>query len=145
YQPILVQEHITGKDVAASVFCRQGEIVTFIAHTYRRATYSAFYSEPIFTDISKVTRYLKVDGIFNFDMRLSPEGKLFYLECNPRFFFPVAMSMLAGINFILPGLPGRGDEVPARLDKPVTVRFPKAMLITLHTPWKLKENAWSCL
>src|SRR5262249_51874695 len=34
YQPILVQEHITGKDVAASVFCRQGEIVTFIAHSY---------------------------------------------------------------------------------------------------------------
>jgi hypothetical protein len=145
YQPILVQDYILGKDVAASVFCRRGEIVTFIAHSYRRATYSACYSETIFNDVQKIMRHLRPDGIFNFDMRLTPERKLFYLECNPRAFFPVANSMLAGINFILPGLPDRGGEVPARLAQPVTVRLPKAMLVTLHKPWQLKGKTWAVL
>ena len=144
YRPILVQEIIEGEDIGASVFCEQGEIVTFIAHRYHHATYSTFFDEAIYRDITKLMQRVKVDGVINFDMRLTPKGQVFYLECNPRFFFKIAMSMLAGINFVVPGLGGRPNDFPARLDQPAVVRFPKAMLASLYAPKELR-GSWKVL
>jgi predicted ATP-grasp superfamily ATP-dependent carboligase len=141
YRPILVQEFIEGEDIGASVFCQRGEIKAFIAHRYYRSTYTTFFDDAIYHDVNQLMRHLKVDGVFNFDMRLAPDGRIFYLECNPRFFFKIAMSMIAGINFVSLGLRGHGSDVPPKLARSVVVRFPKAMLATLHTPWKLKGKS----
>lgn len=145
YGPILVQDFIEGIDIGAGVFCRNGEIRAFIAHSLVRGNYSAFFDEAIYSEISKIMRALKVDGVFNFDMRRTPDGRVFYLECNPRIFFKIAMSMLAGINFVSLGLPDRGSDVPARLSHPVTVPSSMAMLRTLRTPWKLKTSSLQVL
>jgi predicted ATP-grasp superfamily ATP-dependent carboligase len=145
YHPILVQEFIKGEDIGASVFCERGEIKAFIAHRYRRDTYTTFFDDAIYNDINKLMRHLKVDGVFNFDMRLAPDGRIFYLECNPRFFFKIAMSMIAGINFVSLGLPGRGSNGLPKTCGSITVRFPKAILISMHTPWKIGVNSWEAL
>jgi predicted ATP-grasp superfamily ATP-dependent carboligase len=145
YRPILVQEFIKGEDIGASVFCKRGEIRAFIAHKYRRDTYTTFFDDAIYNDINKIMSHLKVDGVFNFDMRLGPDGRIFYLECNPRFFFKIAMSMIAGINFVSLGLPGRGSDGSPRKCGSIIVRFPKATLITMHMPWKLGAKSWHAL
>ncbi len=145
YHPVLTQEFIAGEDIGASVFCREGEIQAFIAHRYYRATYSTFFADSIYNDIAKLMRAIKAEGVFNFDMRLTPDGQVFYLECNPRFFFKIAMSMLAGINFVSFGLPGHNNCGPQLLSYPVAVQFPKAMLAALLTPWKLGKNYWMIL
>ncbi|HUO11328.1 MAG TPA: ATP-grasp domain-containing protein, partial [Caulobacteraceae bacterium] len=137
--PILVQEFVSGEDVGASVYCVNGEIKSFIAHRYHRAIYSTFFEQRIFDDIAKIARHSNVNGVLNFDMRLTKGGGLFYLECNPRFFFKIAMSMLAGVNFVAAGLPGCG--APLRLEASETIRFPKALLAALPTPWRLKGGA----
>jgi hypothetical protein len=143
YRPILVQELIEGEDIGASVYCKKGEITAFIAHKYRRATYSTFLTDSIYQDIAKLMQVIKGDGVFNFDMRLTPDGQIFYLECNPRFFFKIAMSMLAGINFVSLGLPGHDTFVVPKLS--VTIQFPKAMLASLPRPWLLSKNCWTVL
>ena len=38
-------------------------------------------------------------------MILTPDGAVHYLECNPRFFYKINLSMIAGVNFVAHGLP----------------------------------------
>ena len=142
YSPIVVQDFIQGEDIGASVFCKRGEVQAFIAHKYRRSKYSTFFDETIYNNIAKLMREMQADGVFNFDMRLVADGRVFYLECNPRFFYKIAMSMLAGINFVSLGFPSRQKGALPNFLYPATIRFPKAMLATLHTPWKLRGQSW---
>jgi hypothetical protein len=145
YKPILVQEFIPGEDISAGVFCVTGEIHAFVAYRYYHQTHTTFFEQSIFDEIGKLARHLKLDGVFNFDMRLARDGRIFFLECNPRFFIKVAMSMLAGINFVALGLRGCIALKPPQQCGEMTVRFPKAILGTLHLPWKISRKDWEAL
>lgn len=145
YKPILVQEFVPGDDISAGVFCVSGEISAFIAYRYRHQTHMTFFDESIFADIGRLARHLKLEGVFNFDMRVTKDGRIFFLECNPRFFIKLAMAMIAGVNFV--GL-GLGDcatvKAPHQCEK-TTIRFPKAILASLHSPWSLTRKDWEAL
>ena len=145
YRPIIVQKFIPGLDIGSSMFCRDGEIEAFLTHSYIDAVYKA-HSEPrVYDEMSKVARRLRLTGIFNFDMRLTDDGDVFFLECNPRFYYKMAMSMLAGVNFLGFGLPWRRGIEAATVPTPVALPFPKAMLRSLLTPWQLDAAAWRVL
>jgi hypothetical protein len=139
YAPIIVQEFIDGRDIGASIYCTGGKIEAFIAHELKRATYSALGGEGILTCLARIATRTGIDGCYNFDMRLAPDGKIYYLECNPRFFFKIALSMLAGVNFVRPGL-NTLTASPARPARGASVRLPKALLATLITPWKITKR-----
>jgi predicted ATP-grasp superfamily ATP-dependent carboligase len=132
YAPIIAQEFIPGRDIGASLYAERGEIRAFIAHELKRATYRALDDERIVTALSRIATHLELDGVYNFDMRLAPDGTIHYLECNPRFFYKMDLSMVAGVNFIRPGLPGRAYRAPKR---GATVRLPKALALAMLTPW----------
>jgi hypothetical protein len=136
YSPVLVQEFIHGRDIGASVFCRRGEIIAFIAHSYGQAIYSTFEGCAIRDTIAMIAERFEFDGVYNFDMRLTPDGRVVWLECNPRFFYKIAMSMLAGVNFVAFGLPGAGGDERTEPAAPANILFPKAMLAALARPWK---------
>lgn len=140
YQPIIVQEVIEGEDICASVFCQRGEIKASLAYLYERATYVTFYDESILYNIGKIIKHMNVDGVINFDMRRQPDGRIIYVECNPRFFFKIAMSMVAGMNFVAMGLPGHefGDGLVCCADS--STRFAKAWPLT--PPWRLRARDW---
>ena len=145
YAPILVQDFIPGSDIGASTYCHDGEITAFVAHRYHHQTYTTFNDQRVYESIEKVSRRLGLTGVFNFDIRLTPEGRIYFLECNPRFFFKIAMSMLAGINFVALGLPGAAvPSAPVRCGETV-VQLPKAILAALPTPWRLRGRSWSAL
>jgi len=139
YHPIMLQDFIEGEDIGASVFCRNGKITSFICHKLSKETYYPFFDQKIYNDISEILGHLKVDGIFNFDMRRTPDGQVYFLECNPRVFWKIAMSMLAGVNFISSGLSNQNCDFSAEAkSQPTIVRFPKAILLqTLVAPWTL--------
>lgn len=145
YAPILVQDFIAGSDIGASTYCHNGEIAAFVAHRYHHQTYTTFDDQSIYDSIGRVSRRLGLTGVFNFDMRLTPEGRVYFLECNPRFFFKIAMSMLAGINFVAFGLPGAVVPSPPVRCGETVVQLPKAMLAALPTPWRLRRRSWSAL
>lgn len=144
YAPLIVQEFIAGDDIGASIYCVAGEIRAFVAHRLTPAVYHAFDDPGIFAVLQRLMRRVRADGVLNFDMRVTPGGRIYYLECNPRFFFKMNLSMLAGINFVALALPGsmRSGLVRAQGD----VRMPRALAAAaLRTPRRLTRRDFAML
>ena len=142
YRPVLVQEFIAGVDIGASVYARAGRIEAFIAHRFWHQVYSTFASDDVFSEIAKVVKYHSLDGVYNFDMRLTPEGKVYFLECNPRFFFKIDLSMMAGLNFVEWGLAPPARECAPTVVSGVKVRLPKALAYSLLTSGRCSLRDW---
>jgi predicted ATP-grasp superfamily ATP-dependent carboligase len=136
YRPIILQEFIEGDDIGASVYCERGEIRSFIAHSLKSGIYRTFLDPRIVDAISRILGPLKADGVYNFDMRLTPGNEIYFLECNPRFYFKIALSMAAGINFVHLGLDAAAN-VPASLPHGTQVRRPWALALSLRKPWTI--------
>ena len=131
YKPVLVQTLIRGKDIGASVYVRSGKIEAFVAHWLRRRVYHTFRHDQIYADIAKITGEYTGDGVYNFDMILSPDGSVYYLECNPRFYFKINLTMVAGINFVALGLSKTRALEASSIPDGVEARFPEAALVSL--------------
>jgi hypothetical protein len=140
YRSIIAQQFIPGREIGASIYCRNGEIRAFIAHELRKRVYSTFWSEAIFRDLRRLAAHVRLDGIYNFDMIASDSGEVFYLECNPRFFFKMGMSMLAGINFVALGLAGAPEPGLLRVPDGTKVRAPEAVLTTPRSWFRLSRR-----
>jgi biotin carboxylase len=128
YAPIIAQRLIEGEDIGASAFCRDGRMENFIVHRYGRGVYQAFADPAIRDAIDRVLQPLATSGVFNFDMRRDGDGKVYLLECNPRFFFKVSLAMEAGFNFVAFGI-NRAQDVPATPRRTTTVRLPAAAIL----------------
>jgi hypothetical protein len=133
YRPVLVQDFIAGVDIGCSLYARAGRIEAFIAHRFWHMVYSTFANDGVFTDIAKLVEHKDLDGVYNFDMRLAPDGRIFFLECNPRFFYKIDLSMMAGLNFVGWGLHAPAPGAPATVVAGVNVRLPKALVFSLLT------------
>jgi predicted ATP-grasp superfamily ATP-dependent carboligase len=145
YAPIIVQEFIEGADIGASVYCERGEVKAFIAHELKRATYRSLDDRGIEAALGRIMGRMGVDGVYNFDMRLAPDGQIYYLECNPRFFFKINLSMLAGVNFVRMGLKASANATLAPAPG-AAVRMPKALAAAaMFTPWKITARDFQML
>jgi predicted ATP-grasp superfamily ATP-dependent carboligase len=140
YEPVIVQEFVRGIDVAASVYCDHGSINAFIVHHLKRATYFTFESDEIRADIQKIATATKAHGVLNFDMRIGEDGAVYWLECNPRFFFWAHMSLLAGISFVEFGLSNWPVSGLSSVPSGTNVRFLKASMLELARPWRLTKR-----
>jgi hypothetical protein len=145
YSPILVQEFVNGADIAASVYCDHGDIKSFLVHHLKHATYFTFESEEVRAVVEKIVVATKAHGILNFDIRVRSDGALYCLECNPRFFFWMDMSLLAGIPFVEFGLPSWPLSGPSTLPTDTNVRFFKAAAVELARPWRLTKRDFGYL
>ena len=145
YGPILFQEYIEGEDIGASVFCLRGKIINFIAHKYEKDAYYSFFDQNIFNDIKTIMDTIQADGVFNFDMRRASDGSIVYLECNPRFYFKIAMSMIVGMNFVAAALKSKMERSVLETNIPKIARFPKAFLLALASFKKLEPESWEAL
>lgn len=140
YRPVLVQRFIPGQDIGASIFAEEGRVTAYICHRLRRATYTVLDHPEVLSALASVAAATGATGILNFDMRLSPDGRVWFLECNPRVFFKMPLSTLAGVNFADAGLDMmRGTSNPdIRMPPPGrAVRTPKAILAALPSPSRL--------
>ena len=142
YDPVLVQTFVDGVDIGASAFCEAGQLRAFILHRLARATYTAFAHADVLDAVARIARATSYTGVANFDMRLAPDGTVFFLECNPRFFYKMDLSMVAGVNFAAYGL---GGDVAPNFVEQSQVRMPKALLANLPAPWRLTARDWRML
>jgi hypothetical protein len=102
YSPVLVEEFIPGIDVGISVYCEVGEIKACICHTLEKGVYKVIENSTFRESVDRILINQKCSGIYNFDARIAPDGALYMLECNPRFYYKMCLSLLAGLN--LPAL-----------------------------------------
>jgi hypothetical protein len=149
YAPIIFQQFIAGEDIGASVFCRGGRVEGFVAHDFDGQVYTTFFDDGILKDIEKIVAATQYEGVCNFDMRREPDGSLWYLECNPRFYYKMAMTLANGLNFISFGMPDAPQrQAPAICKaKRTRLRFPnKRKFITgLALPWKFEGVSLAAL
>jgi predicted ATP-grasp superfamily ATP-dependent carboligase len=143
YRPVLVEEFIAGEDIGASVYARKGRIEACITHHLWHRVYSTFANDGVFADIAKVVEHYGLDGVYNFDMRLAPDGRIFFLECNPRFFWKINLSMIAGINFVGLGLRPAAPSAPTTVVAGVKVRLPRALALSLLTSGRCSRRDWA--
>jgi hypothetical protein len=76
-------------------------------------------------------------------MIAADDGNIYYLECNPRFFYRIDLSMLAGINFVALGLEGDAGPGPLRVPHGASVRRPEAVLTSPRCWPRLTRRDWA--
>lgn len=136
YGPIIVQDFIEGEDIGASVFCERGKIKAFIANSFQRGVYRTLAAPIVFDAFSRILEPMKADGVYHFDMRLTSDHRIYFLECNPRFYFKIGLSMMAGINFVLCGL-DKDADVPPAVRPGTEVKRPWATAASVIRPWTI--------
>jgi biotin carboxylase len=145
YRPIVVQDFIPGVDVDTSVYCDSGIIMVSMKHTYANGRYTTFSHGLIRDCVLRIVERLKLNGVFNFDLRVTPDGRVYFIECNPRFFFTMHMSMLAGANFVTAGLGGTLSGAPLVQAQPRTIHSPSAAFAGLRSPGAALQKSWPAL
>ena len=140
YAPVLAQRYIDGQDVGASIYCEGGKIKALIAHKRAGATYRTFRHRQLEHDLNEIAAAMQITGVYNFDMRVTTQGDVYWFGCNPRFFFKMFLSMLAGLNFVGFGLTGTRSNVVNYVPDGSAVRTLKALAATLAMPWRLSRR-----
>jgi len=52
----------------------------------------------------KIIQATHYSGVIGFDLRQRDDGSFVFLECNPRFWYNMELTMLAGANFVRAGV-----------------------------------------
>jgi len=100
-RPLIVQEYIPGSDIDLSLVAIDGNVTAWTIQERIAEEEVRFLSNEkvleLGTEIIKRTRY---NGVAHIDMRVNEcNGSITVIEFNPRFWFTVAASEAAGVNF----------------------------------------------
>ncbi len=99
YAPVLIQDFMAGEDWSITVFCRNGAITKQVVYTHPNDVFR-FAPQPALENITaRIVQTMNLSGVINFDARIAPDGKVWMIECNPRFYFNMDVAMVAGLNF----------------------------------------------
>ena len=105
-QPVVVQQFIEGKDIDLSVLANHGRCVAWTIQQWNGNGVLDFVQHPevlaLGQELIARTGY---HGVIHFDMRIgSRDGKVCFIEANPRFWGSFNYSLWAGINFLKLGI-----------------------------------------
>jgi predicted ATP-grasp superfamily ATP-dependent carboligase len=109
--PCLIQSEILGTDICVAVWCERGEVLahvqqnSFVAHQAGMGPQVAMEFNDTDDAIAltrRLMRALRWEGVAFVDLiRDRRDGRLWFLEINPRFGQAVVGAMRAGVNFPL--------------------------------------------
>ena len=136
YSPVLLQEYVEGRDVCAFYLCREGRVEREAVYYHGGYFIEFIEDQRIGDQCRKIIEATNYSGVIGFDFRQRDDGSFVFLECNPRFWYNMELTMLAGVNFVRAGVEGRSlDEPPsnASLAGKVVIR-PRGLLKRLPTP-----------
>jgi glutathione synthase/RimK-type ligase-like ATP-grasp enzyme len=142
YHPILVHRHIIGETIGISAICRDGKILAHATQRRDDRRFQLFANPDLVDNVARLAAATRLNGPANFDAVLEDKSGLAYIvECNPRFWFTIYMSMIVGLNFfdcalrdeaLSPGAPVSLDDGEIRLSA--------KRLIT--APWQASPQDW---
>jgi biotin carboxylase len=142
YRPVLAQRHISGETVGVSLLCERGRVVAHATQRRDAARFQLFADADLLTNVTRLAALIGYHGPANFDAILSDEDGLSYIvECNPRFWYTIYLSMIAGLNFV--GLAVAGAPATAATRASREIRL--SLSGTLATPWRASRLDWAFL
>ncbi len=109
YAPMLIQDFVEGEDRCITVTAMQGHVAKEVVYWHPDGVFR-FGELPALSDIvADIVRDLNLSGVYNFDARIGTDGRLWMIECNPRFFYNMDVTAVAGMNFtalddVVPGM-----------------------------------------
>ncbi|MCA8926140.1 MAG: ATP-grasp domain-containing protein [Planctomycetes bacterium] len=105
--PLLVQRFIPGHDVDLSLLADRGRLVAYtIQEAIGAKDWRRFLEDPEIVEAGrKIVEGCGFHGVMHLDMmREARGGSLAVIECNPRFWGSIELSLWAGVNFPVLGL-----------------------------------------
>ena len=105
-KPILVQEYIEGYDYSVSVLADHGKVIHICGYYGYAMSFGAIEQGEIKMNRSaydiaeSICNDLGLDGNACFDFRITPDGKVYLLEINPRVNASLPFVTEAGINML---------------------------------------------
>lgn len=100
--PFLVQTFIPGEDLVFGVIAEHGTIKAWTIQKYcQDGTRIEFVDIPELLQLGqRIVGGVGHHGVAEFDVRLGVDGSLWFIECNPRFWASVGISMCMGVNLV---------------------------------------------
>lgn len=153
YRPILVQRFVKGRDVGVNVLCRHGKVIAHTIQEREPRRFRLFENADLLDQVTRLVGAAGLHGPANIDAIIAAADGLGYLlECNPRFWYTIYMSMVLGRNFVARSLAEAtagaiqdGPPWPAADADPagaLTVRLNKGLLFAAMRPWASTAADW---
>jgi biotin carboxylase len=143
YRPVLVQRHIVGETIGISAICRDGKILAHATQRRDDRQFQLFANPDLVANVERLVAATRLNGPANFDAVLEDKTGLAYIvECNPRYWFTIYMSMIVGLNFFECAL-GDAATAPgkaASLDRG-EIRLSLKELVA--APWRASAQDWA--
>lgn len=136
YDPILAQQFIAGIDRCITVFCRDGRIRKQIVYEHQRGHFRFLEDHALARVAAEIAAKLNLTGVINFDARIDVDGRIWMIECNPRFYFNMDVAMVAGLNFADWNAMSSGVQSVAGQEIRIPNAFVRAMLRRKRTSGK---------
>ena len=145
YEPVLVQRHIIGETVGISLLCEHGKVLAHATQRRDAARFQLFANPDLLANATRLAALTGYNGPANFDAVISDEDGLSYIvECNPRFWYTIYLSMIAGLNFMDLAV----AETATQRAEPVTLKSGEVRLSWRNTatqPWRASRLDWKFL
>jgi hypothetical protein len=107
FKSLVIQRFIQGRDVGLSLFARAGALQALSTFVCGPRDATEFADIPRFATMgARIASHTAYSGVANFDARQDADGRVWLLECNPRFFMRLGAARACGVDFLRPGLPG---------------------------------------
>ncbi|HEV8014087.1 MAG TPA: ATP-grasp domain-containing protein [Stellaceae bacterium] len=147
YRPVLAQQHIRGETVGVSVLCTGGKLTAHIVQQRTSRYFRVLDNPDLVANVARLMAALGFDGVANFDAVVDRESGLGYLvECNPRLWYSVFPTMIAGLNFVAAAIDSAaGAPIARRTLPPIEIKLYTAGFRSLATPWRLSRTDWRML
>lgn len=123
YAPVLVQEYVAGRDICAFYFCQNGHVEREALYHHGGHFIEFIEDHRVSSQCRRIIEETNYSGVVGFDIRQRDDGSFVFLECNPRFWYNMELTMLAGANFVRAGVNGlKMDEQCSDLAGKVVIR-----------------------
>jgi predicted ATP-grasp superfamily ATP-dependent carboligase len=138
YSPIIVQQYISGHEICAFFLCDKGDIKASVQYS-RDASGSTFVHEPEIERYARVIiKHLICSGVIGFDVRRDAHGDLYFIECNPRFWYRMHFAAFVGLNFVNAGFSSANDIlVDIQAANGIIVQSYRDLLRCMLMPWRM--------
>lgn len=105
-----MQQHIVGETIGISVVCRDGRILAHATQRRDDRRFELFANPDLVENVRRLVAATRYNGPANMDVvQEAGSGLNYIVECNPRFWFTIHLSMIVGMNFFDFALAEPGD------------------------------------
>lgn len=113
--PFLIQTFVSGEDLVFGVLADHGRIVASTMQKYcADGSRAEFIQHPELLRMGeKIVSKLHFHGVAEFDVRLDAADRPWFIECNPRLWASIVISMCMGVNYVDLGIKlAQGHHLP---------------------------------